>query len=148
MAKLLHWPENLEKKLRETGDKAMQNTSPAYDSRSKGHGENRVRILQEKVRRSVCHAREHHMIHSLVRQICGSNNQQFHIVNPTYGRSRVPHRCVPWSEKVSYLEQTKRKVPGEAKWHEGIFLGIKDESEVAVVGTPHGRVFARNIRRV
>ena len=34
------------------------------------------------------------------------------------------------------------------KWHEGIFIGIKDESEVAVVGTPHGIVFAMSIRRV
>ena len=34
------------------------------------------------------------------------------------------------------------------KWHEGIFFGIKDESEIAVVGTPHGIVFSRSIRRV
>ena len=30
----------------------------------------------------------------------------------------------------------------------GIFLRINDESEIAVVGTPHGAVFARSIRRV
>ena len=64
------------------------------------------------------------------------------------GRSRVLHRYVPWSEKVFYLEQSKKKVQVEEKWHEEIFLGIKDESEVAVVGTPHGTVFARSIRRV
>ena len=29
-----------------------------------------------------------------------------------------------------------------------MFLGIKDESEIAVVGMPHGIVFARSIRRV
>ena len=40
------------------------------------------------------------------------------------------------------------RVQVEAKWHEGIFLGIKDESETAVVGTPHGIVFSRSIRRV
>ena len=62
------------------------------------------------------------------------------------GRSRRPRRYMPWSEKV--LEQSKRKVQVEAKWHEGIFLGIKDESEIAVVGTPHGIVFSRSIRRV
>ena len=65
-----------------------------------------------------------------------------------YGRSRMPRRYVPWSEKVFYLEPSKRKVQVEAKWHEGIFLGIKDESEIAVVGAPHGIVFARSIRRV
>ena len=46
-----------------------------------------------------------------------------------YGRSRMPRRNVPWSEKVFDLEQSQRKVQVEAKWHEGIFLGIKDESE-------------------
>ena len=30
----------------------------------------------------------------------------------------------------------------------GFFIGIKDESEIAVVCTPHGIVFARSIRRV
>ena len=59
-----------------------------------------------------------------------------------YGRSRMPRRYVPWSEKVFYLEQSKREVQVEAKWHEEIFLGIKDESEIAVVGTPHGIVFS------
>ena len=34
-----------------------------------------------------------------------------------------------------YLEQSREKGPNE-----GIFLGIKDESEIAVVGTPHGIV--------
>ena len=53
----------------------------------------------------------------------------------------MPRRYVPWSEKVFYVEQSKRKVQVEAKWHEGIFLGIKNESEIAVVGTPHGIVF-------
>ena len=65
-----------------------------------------------------------------------------------YGRSRMLRRYVPWSEKVFNLEQSKRKVQVEAKWHGGIFLGIKDESEIAVVGTPHGIVFSRSVRRV
>ena len=65
-----------------------------------------------------------------------------------YGRSGMPRRYVPWSEKVFYLEQSKRKVQVEAKWHEGTFFGIKDESEIAVVATPHGIVFSRSSRRV
>ena len=44
-------------------------------------------------------------------------------------------------KRFFYLEQSKRKVQVEAKWHEGIFLGIRDESDIAVVGTPHGTVF-------
>ena len=39
------------------------------------------------------------------------------------GRSRMPRRYV--SEKVFYLEQSKRKVQVEAKWREGIFLESK-----------------------
>ena len=49
-------------------------------------------------------------------------------------------------KKVFYLEQFKRKVQVEAKLHEGIFLGIKDESKIAAVGTPHGIVYSRCIR--
>ena len=65
-----------------------------------------------------------------------------------HGRSRMPRRYVLCSEKFFYLEQSKRKVQVEAKWHEEIFFGIKDESEIAVVGMPHGVVFSRSIRRV
>ena len=42
------------------------------------------------------------------------------------GRSRMPRRYVPWPERVFHLEQSKTKVQVEAKWHEGLFLGIKD----------------------
>ena len=48
---------------------------------------------------------------------------------------------MPWSGKVFHLELSKRKVQFEAKCHEGIFLGIKGESEIGVVGTPHGMGF-------
>ena len=36
----------------------------------------------------------------------------------------------------------------KSRRHEGIFFGIKDESEIAVVGTPHGIVFSNSVRRV
>ena len=63
-----------------------------------------------------------------------------------YRRSRVPRRYVPWSEKVFYLEQSKRKVQVEAKWRGEVFFGVKDESEIAVVGTPHGIVVHARVR--
>ena len=50
--------------------------------------------------------------------------------------------------KYFNLERSKRKIQVEAKWHEGIFLGVKEHSETAVDGTPHGIVFSRSIRRV
>ena len=62
-----------------------------------------------------------------------------------YRRSRVPRRYVPWSQKVFYLEQSKKKIQSGAKWHEWIFLGIKEESEVAMVGTPHRTAFVNSI---
>ena len=65
-----------------------------------------------------------------------------------YGRSRMPRRSVPWSQKVFFLEQSKRNVQVEAKWQEGIFVGIRDDSETAVVDTPHGAVVATSIRSV
>ena len=55
-----------------------------------------------------------------------------------YGRSRTPRRYVPWPDKSI--------LPGAVQ--ENIILGIKDESEIAVVGTPHGIFFSRSIRRV
>ena len=141
----------------------MHNTSPAYDSRSAGHAESGVRIVRGKVRTLVCYARELHGVTvwkshvSLlwcVRFAALIISRSHHETNGmtcyrrAYGRSRMPRRYVLWSEKVFYLEQSKRKVQVEAKWHEGIFLGIKDESETAVVSTPHAAVFARSIRRV
>ena len=42
-----------------------------------------------------------------------------------YGRSRIPRRCVPWSEKVFYFEQSKRTVQVEAKRHEGFSSELK-----------------------
>ena len=110
-----------------------------------------VRIVKEKVRTLMCFARELHGVTigkshvslpwcvRFAAQIIGRSHRGTD--RRAYGRSRMPRRYVHWSEKVYYLEQSKRKVQVEAKWHEGIFLGIKDESEIAVVGTPHGIVF-------
>ena len=141
----------------------MHKTSPAYDSRSAGHTESGIRIVKEKVRTLTCFARELHGV------TIGKSHVSFpwcvrfaaQIISRShrgtdgttgyrraYGRSRMPRRYVPWFEKVFYLEQSKRKVQVEAKWHEEISLGTKDESEIAVVGTPHGIVFSRSIRRV
>ena len=142
-------------KLKEAGVKTMHNTRPAYDSRSAGHAESGVRIVKEKVCTLICFARELHGV-TIVKshvslpwcvrfaaQIISRSHRGTDGMTGyrrAYGRWRMPRRCVPWSEKVFYLEQSKRKVQVEAKWHEGIFLRIKDESQIAVVGTPHGIV--------
>ena len=36
-----------------------------------------------------------------------------------YGRSRMPRRYLPWSEKGFHLEKSKRNFQFEAEWHEG-----------------------------
>ena len=51
------------------------------------------------------------------RSHCGTNGMTGY--RRAYGRSRLPRRFVPWSEKVFYLEQSKRKVQVESKRHEG-----------------------------
>ena len=132
----------------------MHNTSPASDSRSAGHAESGVRVVKEKVRTLICFARElqgvtigksHVSLPWCVRfaaQIinrshCGTDGMAGY--RRAYGRPRMPRRYVPWSEKVFFLKRSKReKSPSLG---ERISLGIKDESEIAVVGTPHGIVF-------
>ena len=71
-------------KLREAGVKAMQNTSPAYDSTSAGHAESGVRTCERegshvgmlRTRTARCDSREITCFTSMMREICRSNNQQ------------------------------------------------------------------------
>ena len=56
---------------------------------------------------------------------------------------KVPRRCVPWPEKVFNLEQYHEKDPGWSEIDSGVFLVIRDESEVAVVETLHG-IFSKD----
>ena len=101
-------------KLREACVKAMQNTSPACDSRSAGLAESGVRSVKEKVRTLVCYAQKLH--------------------GPTFGRSHVSlpwcvtariisrsHRGTDGMTGYRNLEQSKKKIQVEAKWYEGIF---------------------------
>ena len=141
----------------------MHNTSPAHDNRSAGHAESGVRIVKEKVRTLICFAHELHGVTGGKSHVslpwCVRCAAQMNSISHrgtdgmtgyrrAYGGSRMPRRYVPWSEKVFDLKQSKRKVQVEAKWHEGIFIGIKDESEIAVVGTPHVIVFSRSMEMV
>ena len=103
----------------------MHNTSPAYDSRSAGHAERGVRIMKEKVRTLIGFARELHGVtvgkshvslpqcvrfaaQIISRSHRGTDGMTGY--RKAHGRSRMPRRCVPWSEKVFNLEQSKRKV--------------------------------------
>ena len=106
-------------KFREACVKAMQNTSPAHDSQSAGDAESGVRIAKEKVRTLACYARELHGVtversHAslpwcvrfaaqvIFRSHRGTDGMTGY--RRAYGRSRVPRRYVPRSEKVFYLE--------------------------------------------
>ena len=51
-------------------------------------------------------------------------------------------------EKKNHLEQPKRRIQVLAKWHEGIFFGIKDKYETIEVRTPFGFVLSRSVLRV
>ena len=109
--------------------------------------------VKEKVRTFICFARELHRVtiakshvplpwcvrfaaQIISRSRHGTNGMTDY--RRAYGRSKLPRRYVLWSEEVFFLKQSKREVQVEAKWHEGIFLRIKDESEIAVVPTRNG----------
>ncbi len=46
-----------------------------------------------------------------------------------------------------WLPLSKKKPQMNEKWLDGVFLGIKDDSEEAIVGTAHGCFTTRSIRR-
>ena len=102
-----------------------------------------------------CDSREITCFTPMVREICSSKNQEITSRNRWNGwlsqglRSlRSPTSIRPLVRKGALPGAVQKKIQTEAKQHEGIFLGIKDESEVAVMGTLPGKVFARSIRRV
>ena len=64
-----------------------------------------------------------------------------------YGRSRMPRRYVLCSAKVFYLEQSKRKVQVEAKWHERFSSESRMNLRYPCQYTTRN-CFSRSIRRV
>ena len=52
-----------------------------------------------------------------------------------YGRSRIPRRYVPLSEKSILLGAVQEEGLSRGEVARGDFFGIKDESEIVVVGT-------------
>ena len=107
-------------KLREAGVNTMHNKSPACDSRSAGLAECGVRTVKEKGLTLVCYARELHGVtvgkshvsllwcvrfaaQIISRSHRGTDGMTGY--RRAYGRSRMPRRYVPWSEKV-FVEAT------------------------------------------
>ena len=80
----------------------MQNTSPAYDSRSPGHTESGVRIVKEKVRTMACYRRQLHGV--------------------TVGKSHV---SLPWRVRFA-VQITSRSHCGT-----GWMTGYRRESTIA-----------------
>ena len=87
--------------------------------------ESGVKIVKEKVRTLICSPRELHGVtdgkshvslpwcvrfaaQTISRSHRGTDGMTGY--RRAHDRSRVPRRYVPWSEKVFYLEQSKRKV--------------------------------------
>ena len=50
-----------------------------------------------------------------------------------------------FGENVEYMKRTKTKL--DSRWHDGIFLGIKDSSSEKMIGTPEGVLVVQSIRR-
>ena len=125
---LLHWAElenNSEKRVsRRCKTQAQRTTTDQQDTQSG------VRIVKEKVRTLVCYARELRggtvgrlrvslpwCVRFAARTISRSHRGTDGMTGDrrAYGRSSVSRRHVPLSEKVFYLEQSKKKVRVEAK---------------------------------
>lgn len=64
-----------------------------------------------------------------------------------FGRRSLPGKCAPWGEKVLWLRARKKKAQVEEKWHDGIFVGVTDETQEANVVTTTGCFCTRSIRR-
>ena len=110
----------------EANVKTMRNTSPAYNSRSGRHAESGVRIAKKKVRMLVCYARELHGVTigkshvslpwcvRFASQIMSRSHREIDGMTSyrrAYGRSRMPRRYEPWSDKVFYLGAVQEKGP-------------------------------------
>ena len=128
----------------------MHNTSPADQQE---HAESGVRIAKERVRTLVCYTRDLHCVAvgkshvslpwcvRFAPQVIRRSHRRTDGMTGyrrAHGRSRLPRRYLPWSEKVFYLEQSKRKVQIEAKWYEG----FSSESMMNVIGSAKGRTSA------
>ena len=133
MSSIVALSRRVGEKLKEAGVETMHNTSPAYDRISAGHAKSGVRNVKEKVRMLVCYARELHGVTvgkshvsllwcvRFAAQIFSRSHRGTDGLTGyrrACGRSRLPRRSVPWSEKVFFLEQSKTKVQVESKWHE------------------------------
>ena len=105
-------------KLKEAGAKTMHNTSPAYDSRSACHAESGIRTVKEKVRTLICFACELHGVTigkshvslpwcvRFAAQIVSRSHRGTDGMTGyrrAYGRSRMPRRFAPWSEKSFFI---------------------------------------------
>ena len=51
----------------------------------------------------------------------------------------------PFGEKVDYMRRTRHKL--EARWAEGVFLGVKEETTEKIVGDATGIYVVQSIRR-
>ena len=108
----------IEEKLKEAGVKAMQKHKPSvrqqisrtrreWRQNCEGEG-SRVGPLRTITAR--CHSREITCFTPVVCEICCSNDSQITLgFRRAHGRSTVPRRYVPWSEKVFYLEQIEKR---------------------------------------
>ena len=149
-------------KLLEKGIRVVPNATPTADSAGAGTAESAVKLIKDKTRVLVCWAREHHGVtmksnHNLLPwavQYAGQLLNRAHkgedgltAYQRSTGKRELPRKYAAWGEKVLWLEGSKKKAQAGEKWHDGIFLGLVDESEEAVIGTPNGCFKSRSIRR-
>ncbi len=59
---------------------------------------------------------------------------------------------LPYAECVMYLPLTKHKITRqkkiEAKWRQGVYVGIVDDQDEVVIATTEGCIRARSVKRL
>ena len=136
--------------------------APTGDSQSNGEIEVTVQVVEGQVRTMKCHLEnriqqeiptEHPVLPWLVRHAGAtiSRYQRGRDGMTAYRRLKgreFAKSVTEFGECVWYLRnKTSRKGKLESNWESGVFLGIREESNEILVGTPQGVVKARTFRR-
>jgi hypothetical protein len=136
--------------------------APTGDSQSNGEIEVTVQVVEGQVRTMKCHLEhrlqqeiptEHPVLPWLVRHASAtiSRYQRGRDGMTAYRRLKgreFAKSVTEFGECVWYMRnKTSRRGKLESRWESGVFLGIREESNEILVGTPKGVLKARTFRR-
>eukprot|EP00971_Amphidinium_carterae_P044042 866611-Amphidinium_carterae.2 len=144
--------------------------APRYSSQSKGTVENYIQRMQGQIRTMRLELEckygafgcEHGILPWLVRHAASAWNWYHRKVNGRTAHEDAfnqpfGHRVVPFGETILFrapmshtgrLLQGTRYRKGDPVWHRGVWLGLTENSAEDIVGTEHGVLKVRSIKRL